>query len=61
MSGFIKLTGTEDDPPIRVNIDQIIYFFDRIDHTAIFLSNGDFIGVKESPETIENFISLCRN
>ena len=61
MSGFIKLTGTGDDPPVHVNINQIIYFFDRIDHTAILLSNGDFIGVKESPEAIENLISLCKS
>ena len=62
MSGFIKLTGGREDPPICVNVDQILYFYDdRGGHTAILLSNGDFIYVKESPETIENLISLCRN
>ena len=61
MSGFISLTGTGEDTSIRVNIDQIVYYFERGNHhTAVLLSNGDFIYVKESPEAIENLISLCK-
>ncbi len=62
MSGFIKLTRGREDPPIYVNVNQILYFEeDRESHADVLLSNGAFLYVEESPETIENLISLCKN
>ena len=62
MSGFIKLTRGREDPPIYVNVDQILYFEDdREGHADVLMSDGCFLFVEESPESIENLISLCRN